>query len=506
LSDAVDRGIAVTEMAPMVQAIDVSPETTAAFVGRALRGPLNEPVLVRDLGQFRRRFGDVWSRSSLGPAVRQFFEHGGRRLYIVRVSNNARGALICLPASGCALVLRAVEHGSTERIRAAVDLDGIDPADDELFNLTLQRIDPANGHVIDQECYQRVSYREKSDAFVAEALLTSQLARVERPYPSHRPEVTADRYTAGDEAYVEQAQEGADGEELSDYDLIGCREKRTGLFALSRIERLDILYLPPPGKSRDLGPASLLAAELFCRSRGAMLVVDPRLDWSSPARAVAGVRDLGLASANALCYFPRARLRDDEDRAPRTVGGALSGMLCKLDRAEGPWLPLDHNGQGLQREFVPMLDIGEETIQFLARHGLNVLAKGARGKTRVAGSVTMDPSSEMHRTILPVRRFCLRILNAIEKGTRWAVFETDGRRAADTVRAQVSAYLSALQGIGAIEPGHISVDAESGPGVTILIGFRPVGWAGLLAFTLHQTAAGCRIAPTAFAPVMEGCA
>ena len=98
MSDAVDRGIAVTEMASMDQPIDAARETTAAFVGRALRGPLNEPVLIRSFGEFRRRFGDIWTRSSLGPALHQFFEHGGRNAYIVRVANNARGALVCL---GC---------------------------------------------------------------------------------------------------------------------------------------------------------------------------------------------------------------------------------------------------------------------------------------------------------------------------------------------------------------------------------------------------------------------
>ena len=126
MSDAVDRGFTVTEMAPMDKPVDVLRETTAAFVGRALRGPLNEPVLIHGFGEFRRRFGDAWSRSSLGPAARHFFEHGGRNLYIVRVANNARGAMICLPASGSALVLRALEPGSTESIRAAVDYDGID--------------------------------------------------------------------------------------------------------------------------------------------------------------------------------------------------------------------------------------------------------------------------------------------------------------------------------------------------------------------------------------------
>ena len=111
MSDAVDHGITVTEIAAMDKPVDVCPETTAAFVGRALRGPLNSPILVSNFAEFRRRFGDVWGRSSLGPAAKHFFEHGGKRLYVVRVANNARGAMLCLPASGSALVLRAVEPG-----------------------------------------------------------------------------------------------------------------------------------------------------------------------------------------------------------------------------------------------------------------------------------------------------------------------------------------------------------------------------------------------------------
>ena len=165
----------------MGQTIEATPETTAAFVGRALRGPLNTPVPVHNFGDFRRRFGDVWSRSSLGPAVQQFFEHGGRNLYVVRVANSARGAMICLPASGTALVLRALEPGSTECVRAAIDYDGIDDGNDQLFNLTLQRVDSKGGLVIDQEMYRNLSYVEQSDSFVGDALLTSSMAASDAP-------------------------------------------------------------------------------------------------------------------------------------------------------------------------------------------------------------------------------------------------------------------------------------------------------------------------------------
>jgi hypothetical protein len=517
LSDAVDRGITVTEMSPMDQTIDVSPETTAVFVGRALRGPLNEPLLVRSFGEYRRRFGDCWTRSSLGPAAKQFFEHGGKNLYVVRVANNARGAMICLPASGSAIVLRALEPGSTESIRAAIDYDGIDEDNDELFNLTLQRVDPDTALVTDQELYRRANYREEAENFIADLLLTSTIAVVESPFPTHRPEPTVSVNTPFDSAYVQHAQQGSDGQELSDYDLVGSRSDETGLFALQQIAQFDLLYLPPPGKGRDLGPASLLAAELYCRERGAMLIVDPGVDWVTPAKAVAGVRDAGLASPSMIGYFPRMYERSDSDGARRAMGGALAGLLCKLDRTYGPWHDLDQQGMGFTRDLAAAFDVDDDDAHTLSREGLNIIAKGPAGRARLQASVTMGRGSESHRKFasLPVRRLCLRIINTIDQATRWAVFESDNLRLADRICAQVTAYLASLSNMGAFEDDRFVVDCDAGlckradsveHSVTILITFRPLGCAESVSFTLHQTAAGCRVATTAFAPVMEDCA
>lgn len=508
MSDAVDRGITVTEMALMGESIDVSPATTAAFVGRALRGPLNEPVLVNNFGEFRRRFGDCWSRSSLGPAVRQFFEHGGRHVYVVRVANNARGAMLCLPASGSALVLRAVQPGSTERIRAAVDYDRIDETDEHSFNLTLQRVDPATGHIVDQETYRRASYREEDGAFIGDSLLTSSLARIEHPYPSHRPEPTCTAGAGSDPCYVEKVQQGFDGHELTDYDLVGSRRAGTGIFALEPLSRLDLLYLPPPGKNRDLGPASLLAAEQFCRARGAMLVVDPPSDWLTPARAIAGVRGLGLASPNAMTYFPRMYNRDG-DGAARAIGGAIAGGLCKQDQAaDAPAYDPDA-GLALSRDLVAAFDVEPGDIPALIREGLNPIVSGAAGRTRLLPAVTLGGGGETRRPFssLPARRLCLRVVTAIDLATRWAVFEPDGARVERRVRAQVEAYLAALAGLGVLASERYSVECGVGErGLTLVVGFQPPGCNEPVSFTLHQGPAGCRTTATAFAPVMENCA
>ena len=509
MSDALDRGITVTEIAAMGQPIDVCPESTAAFVGRALRGPLNTPVLVTNFGEFRRRFGDVWGRSSLGPAAKQFFDHGGSRLYVVRVANNARGAMLCLPASGSALVLRAVEPGSTEFIRAAVDYDGIDDEDEDLFNLTLQRVNPSTATVIDQELFRKLSWDPESQKFVADEISGSAMARVEHPYPTHRPERTTAAGRSYESTYIDHTQAGTDGTELSDYDLIGSRRTRSGLFALEQIEHLDLLYLPPPGKGSDVGPAAVLAAELYCRERGAMLVVDPLPDWGTAEEAVKGVRELGYASPNLLGYFPRVKERGSDDDVSRPIGGALTGLLCKQDRNFGSWRSLDQQGLGVHRRLRPEIELGEEDQELLTRAGLNVLIRGPVGKARLVGSVTMGRGSEADRKFskLPVRRFCLQIINSIAKATRWAVFEPEDRALAKRLRGQVLTYFHSLADLGAFADENFIVQCDAGVsnredseehGVTILLVFHPAGCDQPVSLTLHQTASGFRVGSTAF--------
>ncbi len=499
----------------MDQSIDVSPETTAAFVGRALRGPLNTPVLVQNFAGFRRRFGDIWNRSSLGPAVRQFFSHGGKRLYIVRVANSARGALICLPASGSALVLRAVEPGSTELIRAAVDYDGIEG--DELFNLALQRIDPATEMVVDQELFQCLSFREESDDFVGDALLTSTLAHAEHPYPTHRPESTLRKGRSFETDYIGAAQAGTDGVDLSGYDLIGSRKARTGLFALEEVDDLDLLYLPAPAKNVDIGPAAVLAAEQFCREQGAMLLVDPLAEWQTAEDAVQGVRDLGYASPNMLGYFPRVRQQKSGDEPARPAGGAIAGLLCKQDRTYGPWQSLDQQGMGLDRKLAPAVELDEEEAHLLNRAGLNVVTPGPAGRARICGCVTMSRGSEAHRefTSLAVRRFCLRVVNTIARASRWAVFEPRDQTLANRIRGQVLTYFACLNDLGAFADERFVVECDAGVshradgdehGVTILLVFHPVFSDEPVSLTLHLTAKGCRVGTTAFAPSIEDCA
>lgn len=505
MSDALDRGITVTEIAPMDQPIDASAETTAAFVGRALRGPLDTPILIKNFAEFRRRYGGFWPGSSLGSAIEQFFEHGGKQVYVIRVANGARGAMICLPALHGVLVLRAVEPGSAEHIRAAVDYDGIDKDNDELFNLTLQRVAPDTGLVLDQEIFRRLTCDTKDVRYVQDVLLSSSMVRVQAPLPTHRPIATSTRYE-------DPAQAGTDGLALSDYDLIGSAIKGTGMFALNQVDDLDLLYLPPPEIGRVPGPAAVLAAELYCKRRGAMLILDPPEEWNSPYDAIHGIREAGYANPDVISYFPRAAVRGDEASPPIAIGGAIAGLLCKLDRTRGPWEDLDQRGFALKRELVPAIDIFSSDAHLLVKEGLNVIAGHNPGHTMVCGSVTLAHGTRSGDEFasLTTRRLCLVITKAIDQATRWAVFEPNSTSARERIVSKVHAFMCAMSDAGAFADKHFMVQCDAGNhrkpvdpdrGITILLAFHPAGSDETISLTIHQTASGCRVATTVFSPV-----
>ena len=489
----------------MDQAIGASQETTAAFVGRALRGPLDTPVLIQSFTEFRRRFGELWDGSRLGPAVEQFFSHGGKQVYIVRVTNNARCAMICLPAPNGVLVLKAIDPGATEVIRAAIDYDGIDADDEQSFNLVVQRIAPDSGLILDQEIYPRITCAANTEGSIEDALLGSALARVQGPLPAERPMVTGNEY-------IEPAQPGTDGTTLCDYDLVGSASRGTGLFSLNAAEHFDLLYLPAAESGRVPGPAAVLAAELYCHKRGAMLILDPPEKWDSAQTAIRGIRETGYSNSDVISYFPRMLARGDEEQRTVEIGGAIAGLLCKLDRTRGPWEDLDQRGFALNRKLTPVLEIGIDDAHLLVKEGFNVIAGRGPGHVMVCGSVTLAHGTQVGDEFasLTTRRLCLAITNSIDRATRWAVFEPNAAAATERIVHQVHTFMRALAAVGAFENDHFLVQCDTGSrhqpidphrGLTLLLAFHPLGSAQTVSLTLHQTASGCRVATTAFAPV-----
>ncbi len=509
---AAPLGIQVREESGPEQSIPRAPTAIAAFVGRTLRGPVDRPVRLKSFSEFTQVFGGLWQPSTLGYAVEQFFDNGGRDAYVVRVVNGARSASLRLPTSAEPLLLAARRPGTREFLRACVDYDNIPAAETQRFNLTVQRV-RAHGteHVEDQEIFRAVSIGAEAEDSLVQVLQESELVRLAGSMPATRPLCTLDAASGLATGYVSSGSDGDDGGPLSDYDLIGSAAQGTGLFALNFIDTFSFLCLPPLSREQDVGPSALLVAARYCKERRVLLIVDPPVGWATADDAIRGMRAWNIANENAVMYFPRILAHDKlrgrfESFAP---GGAVAGMLARSDEIWPVWSAAEGDEPVLRPGFRPNCVISEDRRQRLAALGINTLLATrpspggimASPRTLAAGS-----AGSADWKYLSARRLALFIINSIERGTRWVVFTPPDATLAGRVHAQVTEFLEALNDEGAfigraegdafyvICDERINPPERSGPRhFDILVGFAALRPGEFHSYLISHSVTGTRV-------------
>lgn len=444
--------------------------TITAFIGRCQRGPLDKAVLIQSFDDYRHTFGGHCSFSFLSHAVQHYFLHGGHGAIVVRVANRARRATLDIPAGEEWLRLQAVQPGRHVYLRASVDYDGVETGE-RRFNLVIQRLGRHGSHLVeDQELHRSLSMDESDSRFLVDALKDSDLVRLSGPLPSTRPDATHAKNPGDPIPYVGASSNGSDGEELTDYDVIGSNQEGTGLFALDAVRGVDLVCIPAAPSGRDLGITALLAAERYCRQRRAMLVLDPPSSWRSPEAALLGVRHASFASRNALTYFPRLHPRDGAERFPDGLPacGAVAGLLAHNDR-RGVWQALAAEDAQLRGGLSPVGVVSDRQAAMLQRQGVNVFRRSNSGAAALSGNVTMagpnNVSSLWQR--LDRRRLAFFVLGTVQRCTWWALDEPRDEALWAKLQRQVETFLLGLHAQGAL-PGERPEQAffvRVGPGL-----------------------------------------
>jgi uncharacterized protein len=494
-------------------AITRLPGSACAFIGRTLRGPVNRPVSVHGFAEFQQVFGGLWQPSPMTYSVEQYFENGGRHAIIVRVCNGGRPATITLPCGREWLALEARSPGSREALRASVDYDNVGANEDDRFNLVVQRVRAAGSeHIEDQEIFRRLSIVPGTTRFVTTALQESTMVRVRGEVPQIRPDRT---YRAGARhpiGYVDSNPDGDDGEPLTDYDLIGSAERGTGMFALHAGDDAHFLCIPPPARDRDLGPGVLVAAAAHCRQLGAMLIVDPPMEWSSCDEAIAGLREFGFRSDHALMCFPRIlaydRLRGRYECFANS--GAVAGVLARLDERHSPWQPGTDEELLLRPGTRAAQQLTEQERARLVAHGVNPLQmlRSANPDPPALRTLAGGSASRADSTLLTRRRRALLIMNSIERGTRWSVFEAGDRNSWHKITRQVRDFLAPLAAAGLFgatggddacyvicdERVNPPQDVEAGR-VSLLVGLQSTRAGEYTSFLITHSPEGSRVRP-----------
>ena len=504
-------GVYIQELDPGVRTITGVATSITALIGRARRGPLDDPTRIQSFADFERRFGGLWIDSMMSFSVRQFFLNGGSEALIVRVHNpSAAGASdraladLATEDGGDPLRVEAANPGEWgNNLRAIVDHDTRDLTLN-LFNLTIEERNPEPpNEIVGREQHRNLSLDPNSSRFVTDVLREeSDLVHISAAvdFPTDRPSVASEDLAGGDDgAAIGEAQitTGA-----------GLQDDKEGLWSLEKTDLFNLLCIPPFTGEDEVPPTLWSEAAGYCNDRRAMLIVDPPRSWNSvdDVDATAINDHVMQRSANAALYFPWICVPNPlkENRLePFAPSGAVAGVISRIDATRGVWkAPAGQEATlaGVQELEVPMTD-GENGL-------INPLGVNALRAFRVAGRVvwgarTLVGADQLASQwkYLPVRRLALFIEESLYRGTQWVVFEPNDEPLWSQIRLNLGAFMhdlfrqAAFQGTTPREAYFVKCDSETTTQndidrgiVNIIVGFAPLKPAEFVVIKIQQIA------------------
>ncbi len=525
-------GVYLEEIRP-AHTITGVPTSTAGFVGRAWRGPLDAALEVRSFTDYERIFGGLWLASTMGYAVEQFFTNGGERAVIVRVatrSGSGRAAPATIDVGG-SLTLEAASPGTWGRNLQVGIATSPGEEDSGLFECTIVD-DPATaadsmhrGGSGAREVFAKLSVDARSPDFVTSVLAErSALVRVSGAITSAPAAGT----------YQADAASGADGVSTltaadAAAEVDGDETARTGLYALLETDIFNLLCIPPltladtpnelPQNVADVPMATLIAAAALCKRRRAVLLIDAPRSWSDDPSVMAD-QFQAVERSNAALYVPWLRAADPlrggavRDFAPC---GAVAGVIGRTDAERGVWStpagadavlrgvlglstdegPWSHTRGADRPASHPRDD------ERLAALGVNTIRELPQVGPVVWGARTLDTSGEWK--YVPVRRLALYLEESLYRGTQWVVFEPNDEPLWARIRLSVGAFLHGLFRRGAFRGGtpreafFVKCDRETMTQsdidrgiVNIVVGFAPLRPAEFVIISIRQVSDASR--------------
>ncbi|WP_414519813.1 phage tail sheath family protein [Nostoc sp. PCC 9305] len=530
-------GVYVEEIKSGVRTITGVSTSITAFIGRALRGPVDEPITINSYGDFERIFGGLWLNSTLGYALRDFYLNGGSQAIIVRLTHSKlKQAEVQTPAEGQTpgeteptakkaqlnvngLNLEAANEGSwgnalKVRIEYVDTNVRRDANEQKLFNITV--LDQNTSQL---EVFRNVSVLPNHPRRVDKVLLNeSYFVRFrDESLPTDRPAAHAqpapDKRLWDDNNDTNTKAEpnsGADGDDLDVNDFTGTNKEanKQGLYALNKADLFNMLCIPPYKNDGNINYDSLVdQAAKFCQTRRAFFIIDPPSTWTDKDKAKAGIQnDLGEPTSYAAVFFPRIKqpnpLRENqiEEFVPC---GAIAGVFARTDVQRGVWKApagTEATLTGVPQLSVPLTDPDNGELNPLGINCLRTLP--AYGRV-IWGSRTRNGDDRLtdEWKYIPVRRFALFLEESLYRGTQWVVFEPNDEPLWAQIRLNLGAFMhtlflqGAFQGRKPEDAYFVKCDKETTIQndinlgiVNIIVGFAPLKPAEFVILKIQQIA------------------
>jgi uncharacterized protein len=519
-------GVYIEELPSGVRTITGVATSIAAFIGRALSGPVDTPIIINSFGDYERNFGKLHPDYPMSYAVRDFYQNGGAQAVIVRLykatAPSPARAVIRIPT----LDLQAASEGTwgnnlRARIDAAVSADvaaRMGLAATDLFNLTVRdSLSGATERMVNLTVKEsprradRVLRNESNFVRVAPTIVLPGAAVPAAHKDPVPPKTIWDDDTAS--TGVAAADRAVDSAALDLAAYTGDANLKTGMNALRKADLFNLLCIPPDTRAGDTLAAVWQAALAFCVARRALLIVDPPLSFASPNAILAtnakALTDLGLsgdAARNAALFFPRV-IEADPNRQGQSDTfvpcGSVAGVMARTDVQRGVWKApagIDAALSGAQGLSVSLTNDENGLLNPL---GINCLRTFPIIGNVVWGSRTLrgaDLLADEYKYI-PVRRLALFLEESLYRGTQWVVFEPNDEPLWSQIRLNVGAFMQnlfrqgAFQGKTPSEAYFVKCDKETTTQndinlgiVNVVVGFAPLKPAEFVIIKIQQMA------------------
>ena len=145
----------------------------------------------------------------------------------------------------------------------------------------------------------------------------------------------------------------------------------------SEPNEFNMLCIPPYNKDNATSKIVYVKALEYCKSRRAILLVDPPNKWTAATDIDEEFGD--LRSPNAALYFPRINVSDPLNEhnslGSFVSSGAIAGVIAKIDKKRGVWKAPAGIETTLVGASALTVMLTDNEIGMLTKKGVNCLKK-----------------------------------------------------------------------------------------------------------------------------------
>jgi uncharacterized protein len=488
---------------------------TGGFLGQTERGP-RQPKFVTSFEDYQRTFGgfelhqmgERLENAYLPYAVYGFFENGGSRCYVARITG--LDAEATSPEVGVAtqtfspIRVKAVGPGIWgNHIDVTIEDASLKARNPALFKLTVRYWLIKAGE--DRDEVRNARQEEKRPAHVEEVYDNLSPDELSTDYYENRINgpsklITIERIDAESPETVDATwlEGGEDGETVGTPDFVGKTLEagenriRTGLTGFEVIDDISVVAAPSQALGRFQGLTSRIVTHCEkMEDRFAVIAAEQSVDIGDPDAI-----SRPDSSYGAL-YLPWIKILDPLTNIVKLIPpvGHLVGIYSRSDEERGVHkAPANEVVRGAHQL---QYDITIDEQSNLNPRGINCIRSFPGRGVRVWGARTM--SSDPSWKYVNVRRLFLFIEESIDEGTQWVVFESNDEQLWARVSQTISNFLidvwrgGALMGTTSEEAFYVKCDRSTmtqndidNGKLIVEIGVAPVKPAEFVIFRISQ--------------------